>query len=57
MQPIFGSAATLVSVVSVVSVVNVVGAAAIAGLLPNSHGGAVTNPTAEMTSSGNAPLA
>lgn len=39
------------------TLVSLVGAAAIAGLLPNSHGAAVTSPAAEMTSNGSAPLA
>lgn len=50
-HPLMAAAAVSLTLVSLV------GAAAIAGLLPNSHGAAVTSPTAEMTNSGNAPLA
>jgi uncharacterized protein YcfJ len=50
-HPLMAAAAASVTLASLV------GAAAIVGLLPNSHGAAVTNPTAEMTSSGDVPLA
>jgi uncharacterized protein YcfJ len=36
------------------TMVSLVGAAAIAGLLPNSHGAGTTNPAVEMTNSGSA---
>ena len=50
-HPLMAAAAVSLTLVSLV------GAAAIAGLLPNSHGAAVTSPTAEMASNGNDPLA
>jgi len=50
-HPLMAAAAVSITLVSLV------GAAAIAGLLPNSHGAAVSSPTAEMTGSGSAPLA
>jgi uncharacterized protein YcfJ len=39
------------------TLVSLVGVAAIAGLLPNSHGAVAASPTAEMTNRGSAPLA
>lgn len=50
-HPLMAAAAVSLTLVSLV------GAAAIAGLLPNSHGATVSSPTAERTSSGSAPLA
>jgi uncharacterized protein YcfJ len=38
------------------TLVSLVGAASIAGLLPNSHGAAIANPTAEMTNNRSVPL-
>ncbi|GJI93286.1 hypothetical protein RugamoR57_00040 [Duganella caerulea] len=50
-HPLMAAAAVSLTLVSLV------GAAAIAGLLPNSHGAAATIPAAEMTNNGNAPVA
>jgi uncharacterized protein YcfJ len=49
-HPLMAAAAVSLTLVSLV------GAAAIAGLLPNSHGAAVANPGTEMTNSGSAQL-
>ncbi|MES2160117.1 MAG: glycine zipper 2TM domain-containing protein [Pseudomonadota bacterium] len=50
-HPLMAAAAVSLTLVSLA------GAAAITGLLPNSHGAAVSNPTADMTNNANAPLA
>lgn len=50
-HPLMAAAAVSLTLVSLV------GAAAIAGLLPNSHGAAATNPAAGITNNGTAPLA
>ncbi|ATD61929.1 hypothetical protein CNX70_18495 [Janthinobacterium svalbardensis] len=50
-HPLMAAAAVSLTLVSLV------GAAAIAGILPNSHSAAVTSPTAEQMSSSSAPLA
>ncbi len=50
-HPLMAAAAVSLTLVSLV------GAAAIAGLLPNSHGAVATSPAAEMTNTGSAPLA
>jgi uncharacterized protein YcfJ len=50
-HPLMAAAAVSLTLVSLV------GAAAIAGLLPNSHGAVAASPTAEMTNRGSAPLA
>ncbi|QYG08901.1 glycine zipper 2TM domain-containing protein [Janthinobacterium sp. PAMC25594] len=50
-HPLMAAAAVSLTLVSLV------GAAAIAGLLPNSHGAAVSSSTVDRTSSGSAPLA
>jgi hypothetical protein len=49
-HPLLATAAVSLTLVSLV------GAAAIAGLLPNSHGAAATNPAAEMSNNGSAQL-
>ncbi len=50
-HPLMAAAAVSLTLVSLV------GAAAIAGLLPNSHGAVAATPAAETTNVGNAPLA
>ena len=50
-HPLMAAAAVSLTLVSLV------GSAAIAGLLPNSHGAAAVNPTSEVTSNASAPQA